>query len=431
MTSKEALMILFASYNYNGNYQELIEAREKLEKDLQNQEPSIEVNVTDDVAEEEKKEEKVAEQPEAEATEENVKEEENKEEDKVKEEVQEEPADDAEKPQQEEKISEEPQEQEEEKQDKNEQQPEQQEPADESEPDDKDDSDNKAEVEDVADEPSEREKELIAQVETYKEAEQLRELAIMKHQAETQLNDTTNQVHDALIKTIKKYEIPEDKTLNELRAESPEKAAILEGLLAKAQEVIQDTSAQLSAQVEERAKDVLFNKAGKMFEAYKMTEEQANIAAATFINIMNQVGINDLGEDLAAKVKLSVAQAKMDSPDVVEAAPTQEEKVEIEEAKKEEHVQKSEEVKEEVPPAEEEIVEEALPAEEVPHVEEKKPDISEFMEGIEGNAAKASDVNTDNVLAKLNALPFKERTKFYKENMDLINEAMKKARGQA
>ena len=403
---------------------------EKLEKDLQNQEPSIEVNVTDDVAEEEKKEEKVAEQPEAEATEENVKEEENKEEDKVKEEVQEEPADDAEKPQQEEKVSEEPQEQEEEKQDKNEQQPEQQEPADESEPDDKDDSDNKAEVEDVADEPSEREKELIAQVETYREAEQLRELAIMKHQAETQLNDTTNQVHDALIKTIKKYEIPEDKTLNELRAESPEKAAILEGLLAKAQEVIQDTSAQLSAQVEERAKDVLFNKAGKMFEAYKMTEEQANIAAATFINIMNQVGINDLGEDLAAKVKLSVAQAKMDSPDVVEAAPTQEEKVEIEEAKKEEHVQKSEEVKEEVPPAEE-VAEEALPAEEVPHVEEKKPDISEFMEGIEGNAAKASDVNTDNVLAKLNALPFKERTKFYKENMDLINEAMKKARGQA
>ena len=403
---------------------------EKLEKDLQNQEPSIEVNVTNDVVEEEKNEEKVAKQPEAEATEENVKEEENKEEDKVKEEVQEEPADNTEK--QEEKVSEESQEQEEEKQDKNEQQPEQQEPADESEPDNKDDSDDKTEVEDVADEPSEREKELIAQVENYKEAEQLRELAIMKHQAETHLNDTTNQVHDALIKTIKKYEIPEDKTLNELRAESPEKAAILEGLLAKAQEVIQDTSAQLSAQVEERAKDVLFNKAGKMFEAYKMTEEQANIAAATFINIMNQVGINDLGEDLAAKVKLSVAQAKMDSPDVVEAAPVKEEKVEIEEAKKEEHVQKSEEeIKDEVPSAEEEIVEEALPAEEVPHVEEKKPDISEFMEGIEGNAAKASDVNTDNVLAKLNALPFKERTKFYKENMDLINEAMKKARGQA
>lgn len=400
---------------------------EKLEKDLQNQEPSIEVNVTNDVAEEEKEkvppvEEKVIEQPEAEATVENVKEENKEEEGKAKEEVQEEPADGAEKPQQEEETSEEPQEQEKEKQDKNEQQPEQQEPADESEPDDKDDSDDKAEIEEPADEPSEREKELIAQVETYKEAEQLRELAIMKHQAETQLDDTTNQVHDALIKTIKKYEIPEDKTLNELRAESPEKAAILEGLLVKAQEVIQDTSAQLSAQVEERAQDILFNKAGKMFEAYKMTEEQADIAAATFINIMNQVGINDLGEDLAAKVKLSVAQAKMDYPDVVEVTPAQEEEKVIE--TKEEPVQKSEEVKDEVTPAEE-VAEEALTT------EEKKPDISEFMEGIEGNASKASDVNTDNVLAKLNALPFKERTKFYKENMDLINEAMKKARGQA
>lgn len=400
---------------------------EKLEKDLQNQEPSIEVNVTNDVAEEEKEkvppvEEKVTEQPEAEATVENVKEENKEEEGKAKEEVQEEPADGAEKPQQKEETSEEPQEQEEEKQDKNEQQPEQQEPADESEPDDKDDSDDKAEIEEPAEEPSEREKELIAQVETYKEAEQLRELAIMKHQAETQLDDTTNQVHDALIKTIKKYEIPEDKTLNELRAESPEKAAILEGLLTKAQEVIQDTSAQLSAQVEERAQDILFNKAGKMFEAYKMTEEQADIAAATFINIMNQVGINDLGEDLAAKVKLSVAQAKMDYPDVVEVTPAQEEEKVIE--TKEEPVQKSEEVKDEVPPAEE-VAEEAL------STEEKKPDISEFMEGIEGNASKASDVNTDNVLAKLNALPFKERTKFYKENMDLINEAMKKARGQA
>lgn len=398
---------------------------EKLEKDLQNQEPSIEVNVTNDVAEEEKEkvppvEEKVIEQPEAEATVENVKEENKEEEGKAKEEVQEEPADGAEKPQQEEETSEEPQEQEEEKQDKNEQQPEQQEPADESEPDDKDDSDDKAENEEPAEEPSEREKELIAQVETYKEAEQLRELAIMKHQAETQLDDTTNQVHDALIKTIKKYEIPEDKTLNELRAESPEKAAILEGLLVKAQEVIQDTSAQLSAQVEERAQDILFNKAGKMFEAYKMTEEQADIAAATFINIMNQVGINDLGEDLAAKVKLSVAQAKMDYPDVVEVTPAQEEEKVIE--TKEEPVQKSEEVKDEVPSAEE-VAEEAL------STEEKKPDISEFMEGIEGNASKASDVNTDNVLAKLNALPFKERTKFYKENMDLINEAMKKARG--
>lgn len=32
--NKEALRTLFTSYNYNGNYQELIEARETLEKEL-------------------------------------------------------------------------------------------------------------------------------------------------------------------------------------------------------------------------------------------------------------------------------------------------------------------------------------------------------------------------------------------------------------
>ena len=392
---------------------------EKETEKLQEQEAVIEVDVTDktnqEVVEDDAKVENVSE----ETTESEQQDE--KEDDSVADDVQEKATKDNEAKEDTSDVAEEPDNKE--KQNEDEQQPEQQEPTDEPTADDTDDSDDKAEIEEPADEPSEREKELIAQVETYKEAEQLRELAIMKHQAETQLDDTTNQVHDALIKTIKKYEIPEDKTLNELRAESPEKAAILEGLLAKAQEVIQDTSAQLSAQVEERAKDILFNKAGKMFEAYKMTEEQADIAAATFINIMNQVGINDLEEDLAAKVRLSVAQAKMDSPDVVEAAPVKEEKIieaaealPTEEAK---DVQKSEkDIKEEVPPTEEKIVEE-------------KPDISEFMEGIEGNASKASDVNTDNVLAKLNALPFKERTKFYKENMDLINEAMKKARGQA
>ena len=147
-------------------------------------------------------------------------------------------------------------------------------------------------------------------------------------------------------------------------------------------------------------------------------------AAQTFANILNEVGVKDLKEDLTAKIKLSVAQAKMDVPDVVEVAKV-EEAIEAEE----EDVQNSTETIKEEPKTVEEIVEEVPPVEGALPAKEKKPDLSEFMEGIEGNAAKASDVNTDNVLAKLNALPFKERTKFYKENMDLINEAMKKARG--
>ena len=387
---------------------------EKLEKDLQNQEADIEVDVTKDVTEEAEKqpEEEVQKEPTDDEQKESPKKEPREEEKESEEEKNKEDG----KEEAKEETSEKPDEKED-KEIKNES-------AEESEGDkvkDTGDNTDKNEVEDVTDEPSEKERQLTEQLEAYKESEQLRELAIMRHQAESQLNSTTNQVQEALIKTIKKYNIPEDKTMEELKAESPEKAAILEGLLMKAQEVIQDASMQLSAQVEEKAKDLLFNKAGKMFEAYEMTEEQANIAASTFINIMNQVGINDLGEDLAAKVKLSVAQAKMDIPDVVEVAPVQEEVVETKETK---DVQNSEEVKEE-----EKKQDEVSAVEERGEVEEQKPDLSEFMEGIEGNAAKASDVNSDNVLAKLNALPFKERTKFYKENMDLINEAMKKARG--
>lgn len=381
------------------------------EKNLQEQEAVIEVNVTDEavqeVVEDDAKVEDVSEETEK------SEQENEKENDSVADDVQKEVTEDGEAKEDTSDVAKETADDTEKEADSDEQNDGNE---GDSKSDDTDDSADKAEADDVTDEPSDKEKELMAQIETYKEAEQLRELAIMKHQAETQLDDTTNQVHDALIKTIKKYEIPEDKTLDELRAESPEKAAILEGLLVKAQEVIQTTSAKLSAQVEEKAKDVLFNKAGKMFEAYKMSEAQAEIAAATFINIMNQVGINDLDKDLAAKVKLSVAQAKMDSPDVVEVTQVKEE-VKVEDVQ-------NEEVKEEKQaPA----VEEEPPVEE--KVEEQKPDLSEFMEGIEGSAAKASDVNADNVLAKLNALPFKERTKFYKENMDLINEAMKNARG--
>ena len=155
-----------------------------------------------------------------------------------------------------------------------------------------------------------------------------------------------------------------------------------------------------------------------MFKKYTLSSDQKAIAADTFIKIMYTTGIDDLDEDLAAKVKLSVAQAKMDSPDVVEVTQVKEE-VKVEDVQ-------NEEVKEEQAPA---VEEKEAVEEEVEKAEEQKPDLSEFMEGIEGSAAKASDVNADNVLAKLNALPFKERTKFYKENMDLINEAMKNARG--
>ena len=55
--------------------------------------------------------------------------------------------------------------------------------------------------------------------------------------------------------------------------------------------------------------------------------------------------------------------------------------------------------------------------------------LDDYKEGINGSssveAAKVSTVNKDNVLAKLAALPPKERQRFMKENFALVNAAMR------
>ena len=395
---------------------------EKLEKDLQNQEADIEVDVTNDIAEEAEK------QPE-------------------KEEVQEEHADNKEKESPEEELKEEEKESEEEKNkeegkeevkeetpektDEKEEKEVKDEPAEESEGDkvkDTGDNTDKNEVEDVADEPSDKEKELMAQIEDMefdkKENETLRQIDSMVNKGNADLAKHVQELQSALKEAFKHFNIDESKSLEELEKQDPTKAVIARTLIETANQRYMERVNDMNAKITAMEDEAIFARAEKIIKKYNLSPEQLMAAAQTFANILNEVGVKDLKEDLTAKIKLSVAQAKMDVPDVVEVAKV-EEAIEAEE----EDVQNSTETIEEKQKTVEESVEEVPPVEEALPAEEKKPDLSEFMEGIEGNASKASDVNADNVLAKLNALPFKERTKFYKENMDLINEAMKKARG--
>lgn len=379
------------------------------QKELQEQEAVIEVDVTEDVNEETQEVDKDDEKVEdvSEETKESEQEDE-KEDDSVVDEEKEKATED------------ESVEDTEEKKEESESDEQQQESTDEgnTKADDTDDSVDKGEVEDVADEPSDKEKELMAQIETYKEAEEDRARLVKINDIDkattSKLNEVSAGIIEAMKKEAEKYGIPTDLSMEELEKQDVTKAAIAKNLAEKARQAINNISMAIEQAREDEVAKIVFDKAEKLFNKHSLTDAQAEIAANVFLNIVTQVGINDLGEDLAAKVKLSVAQAKMDSPDVVEAP-----QVEVEDAQKDDV---EEEKQEEAPTVEEEkVVEE--------EVVEQKPDLSEFMEGIEGTAAKASDVNTDNVLAKLNALPFKERTKFYKENMDLINEAMKNARG--
>ena len=378
------------------------------QKELQEQEAVIEVDVTDEAAQEVVEDDAKVEDVSEETQESEQKDE--KEDDSVADDVQKEVAEDESVEDAEEKKEEsEPDEQQQESTDEGD-----------SESDDTDDSADKTEADDVTDEPSDKEKELMAQIEAYKEAEEnqnnIREFVELSKNISNKLVEVKDAIANEVSRVAKQYNIPTDLSMEELEKQDPTKAEIAKNLEAQANQALSNIENELAAAKESKAKDILFKRAEQMFKKYTLSSDQKAIAADTFIKIMYTTGIDDLDEDLAAKVKLSVAQAKMDVPDEVEVTQVKEE-VKVEDVQ-------NEEVKEEKQaPA----VEEEPPVEE--KVEEQKPDLSEFMEGIEGSAAKASDVNADNVLAKLNALPFKERTKFYKENMDLINEAMKNARG--
>lgn len=392
---------------------------EKLEKDLQNQEADIEVDVTKDVAEEAEK------QPEEEAQKEST-DDEQKESPEEELKGEEKKESEEEEKNKEEENKEEVKEETPEKIDEKEDKEVKDEPAEESEGDkvkDTGDNTDKTNAEDVADEPSGKEKELMAQIEDMefdkKENETLRQIDSMVNKGNADLAKHVQELQSALKEAFKHFNIDESKSLEELEKQDPTKAVIAKTLIETANQRYMERVNDINAKIMAMEDEAIFARAEKIIKKYNLSPEQLMAAAQTFANILNEVGVKDLKEDLTAKIKLSVAQAKMDIPDVVEVTQVKEG------VKAEEKDVQNDAVKEEVPTVEEE----PKAVEEVPPVEEKKPDLSEFMEGIEGNASKASDVNADNVLAKLNALPFKERTKFYKENMDLINEAMKKARG--
>lgn len=405
---------------------EMANNNEEQAKNLQEQEAVIEIDVTDEAAQEVVEDDAKADDVSEETSEQG----DEKEMDSVAENVQEEATEDGETQEDTSDVAEETDKKEEtaddtEKEAGNNEQDDENES--DSKSDDTDDSSDKTEADDVADEPSDKEKELMAQIEAYKEAEEnqnnIREFVELSKNISNKLTEVKDAIANEVSRVAKQYNIPTDLSMEELEKQDPTKAEIAKNLVAQANQALSNIENELAAAKESKAKDILFKRAEQMFKKYTLSSEQKAIAADTFIKIMYTTGIDDLDEDLAAKVKLSVAQAKMDSPDVVEVTQVKEE-VKVEDVQnddaKEETVKEAPAVEEEKPPVEEENKEEKV---------EEKPDLSEFMEGIEGNAAKASDVNTDNVLAKLNALPFKERTKFYKENMDLINEAMKNARG--
>lgn len=280
----------------------------------------------------------------------------------------------------------------------------------------------------------------LEELEAEKEdAAKVRELVETAHKAEVEYNKVVNGINEALRETLEQYQIPADKTIEELEHEDPAKAKIARELIAQAKQTLDFNTQRLSEQYKQKERDVVFTKAEKLFNKYNLTNEQSEVAATTFISIINTTGLQDLNEDLAAKVELSVAQAKFKFPDAILTEPLKVVEPIVEQNLEEEANNNSKVVQDvdvdktqpedKVEEKEEKNVQEFEIQKGVAKVAPVRPDVSAYKEGIEGSNSTAASVvkttDSQEVLHKLAKLPFRERQKFLKENFAEINKAMR------
>lgn len=241
-------------------------------------------------------------------------------------------------------------------------------------------------------------------------------------------DELCGQVSSRLEAKLKELGIPLDKSITDLEAEDKAKAEIARKLIGDANELIERAKVAATDFLNQKAQDVIFKKADRLLRKYDVTEEEADVVANTFLDIIAQSGVRDLEDDLRAKVELAVAKAKMVCQHVSKTA-------EVVKEKADEVAEKIEKVEEIItPPKVEEPVKEAEPKEEskVEEVkaEEAQPkptlDTAEFEEGAVSKSQPTASITVDNVLDKMAALPYKEQTQFYKENMALIEEALRR-----
>lgn len=267
-----------------------------------------------------------------------------------------------------------------------------------------------------------------AELEELKEAEATRKIVEKINQTAIEVENEVarfdNSLSKALEDTFKQYDIDLNTTLDELKEKDPAKHAIAMELIGHAENIRAQKIAEMQAPLIQAQKDYVFREASKVMCTYEMTEEQAQEAANTFVNIMNNVGIADVGEDLKAKVELAVARAKMIIPKVENVVKEVKEIVEdTKEAVKDVIAEKAPEEEKSVKEPVQEVVEE-IPTE--APTEAPTANLEAFKEGAaEGDAIvnNREGITVDNVLGTLSSLPFKARTEFYKKYADLIREA--------
>lgn len=287
--------------------------------------------------------------------------------------------------------------------------------------------------EEVNDEVSELEK-VRAELEAMKEADEVRKMEEARVKAIDNAVHAYDDFNDKLAKavedTFKQYGIDPSITMEELQKE-PAKMQIVQDIVMNAQRIQAEKQAELMKPINDASNALVFREASKLMAKFELDDKQTSVAAETLINILDATGLTNLTDDLKAKVELAVARAKMIAPKVEKVVEEVKEVVEdTKEAVKDVIEEKADDKKEEdVQKVLEEKIEEVKSE---PEVKEEKPSIEAFKEGatvVDSTSREVGDVITaDNVLQELQKVPFKDRTKFLKDNYAAFDEAMRRAR---
>lgn len=243
----------------------------------------------------------------------------------------------------------------------------------------------------------------------------LREISKAQSDAQSEMQEFQTKVTQILEQGLKHYGIDPEKSIEDIAKEDPAKADIARELLNSAQQHIQAKQQELIQRVGQMEQNVVFNRAEREIKKFKLTAEQEIEAAKMFVKIINATGVADISEDLKEKVRLAVASAKMSVP--------------VEEIIKKEEVPNTSETNVLETPSEkiEEKVEEKV---EGKSDATPKVDIDDYKESPTDTAkitvSSTPEINETNVIAKMAAMPYKDRVAFMIEHQDIVDAAMRK-----
>ena len=243
----------------------------------------------------------------------------------------------------------------------------------------------------------------------------LREISKAQSDAQSEMQEFQTRVTQILEQGLKHYGIDPEKSIEDIAKEDPAKADIARELLNSAQQHIQAKQQELIQRVGQMEQNVVFNRAEREIKKFKLTAEQEIEAAKMFVKIINATGVADISEDLKEKVRLAVASAKMSVP--------------VEEIIKKEEVSDTSDTKVLETPSEkiEEKVEEKV---EGKSDVTPKVDIDDYKESPTDTAkitvSSTPEINETNVIAKMAAMPYKDRVAFMIEHQDIVDAAMRK-----